>query len=70
MRETERELGISSMMRFDSTTSSFLDLLLTNSSAKFKRKVSTFRSRENVQTHFLSLDICHETHDSENFVGQ
>ena len=59
--QRERELGVFSMMRFDSVTSSFLALLLTKSyikteSAKIKKKVSIFRS-ENNQRHFLSLGV-------------
>ena len=66
-RQSGRELAIFSMMRFDSTFSSFLNLLVTKSyrkkteSAKFQRKVSTFL-KENVYKDFLSLFFCHVTH--------
>ena len=64
---TEEELGIFSMMRFDSTTSSFLVLLVIKTyrkqkCANFKRKVSRFRSQNNNQNHFPSLEFCHVTH--------
>ena len=69
-RESERELKIFSM-RFDSTTSSFLNHKKKTESTKFQ-KVSTFRSKENVQKRFLSLDFCHVIHlqDLKSFVGQ
>ena len=77
-REREREsYDFLSMMRFDSTTSSFRNLLVINhieknESAKFQRKVSSFHSKENVQKHFLSLDFCPVTHlqDLKSFDGQ
>ena len=76
-RESERELRIFSMMRFDSTTSSFLNLLVFKSyrkkteSTKFQRKVSTFRSYK-LFKHFLALDFCQVPHlqDLKSFVGQ
>ena len=42
-REIERELGIFSMMRFDSKTSSFLDLLVTKS---YRKKLKVQNSKE------------------------
>ena len=49
LTQRDRGLGIFSMMRFYTTTSSFLALLVTKSqkktiSAKFRRKVYTYRS--------------------------
>ena len=71
----ERELGINSMMTFDSASSSFLALLVIkskNESAKFKRKFFHISHWKNAQNRFLSLEFCHVTHlqDMKSFVGQ
>ena len=80
--DRNRELGIFSMMRFDSAISSFLVLLVIKSyrenpnSAKTIKEVSKFRCVD-VQNHILSLEFDHVTHMQDlkcktyaSFVGQ
>ena len=74
-RERQRELGISSMMIFDSATSSFSALLVIRSNKLKRRKSKSFQilQCQNVKNRSLSLELFGQVihlHYLKSFGGQ
>ena len=67
-----KELGIFSMMRFDSATSSVLALSAIKSYKNWKAQNSKEKFPDLTKKHFSSLVFCHEIHhqDLKNVVGR